>query len=103
MGKVHIHYSVNIEVKNDRLKANNVEIKSVAPSTFNVEIQIKNGKMLIVEPKSFAAENPARPVKTHTLAQFIFMAAITREQSMSMKLLCLRILIKLFDYNYCAI
>lgn len=56
-------YSVNIDIKGDRLKANNIEISSASPLVFDIGIKINQGKMFIGESKS-AAEKTARPVET---------------------------------------
>lgn len=56
-------YAINIKIKNDRLKANNVHISSVSSTSFDIGIQIKRGKLLIEEPNTHVAETIASPVK----------------------------------------
>lgn len=49
-------FSINIGIKNNRLQANNVEISSVSPSVFNIDVRIKHGNLLINEQNFRAAD-----------------------------------------------
>lgn len=61
-------FSINIEIKKDRLKANNVEISSVLPSVFNIGVRINHGNLLINEQNFHATDKTSAsicPVKRH--------------------------------------
>lgn len=64
-------YTIDIQIKNHRLVANNVEIPSTSasPSIFDIGIQIKHGNMMVSKSKSIAAEESIRPVKATTTSE----------------------------------